>query len=132
MYRTFALAILSLGPSMRVRLLAATVLLAAACGGSDSTTPPGSPNKSWDVYTLASDFSPNQLVINAGDTIRFNIVPAPDGSGHDVTFKTTPAGAPPNIKVTLNGVVPVVFTTRGTFHFDCFVHPGMSGDVVVQ
>lgn len=129
MYRTFALAILSLGPSMRIRFLAATALLATACDGS--TTPRISPNKSWDVYTLASDFSPNQLVINAGDTIRFNIVPAPDGSGHDVTFKTT-AGAPPNIKVTLNGVVPLVFTTRGAFHFDCFVHPGMSGDVVVQ
>jgi plastocyanin len=41
-------------------------------------------------------------------------------------------GAPANIKVTLNGIITRVFSTKGTFHYNCFVHPGMSGDVVVQ
>ena len=105
--------------------------LAAACGGSDNgpTRPPT--NKSVDVFTLPSAFSPNFVQVNAGDTVRFNITTAPNGEGHDVTFDAM-AGAPANIKVTLNGVVPRVFTERGTFHFNCFVHPGMSGDVVVQ
>ena len=39
---------------------------------------------------------------------------------------------PVTIKVTLSGVIPRVFPTRGTFHYNCFVHPGMSGDVIVQ
>ena len=36
------------------------------------------------------------------------------------------------VKVTLNGIFTRVFTTRGTFHYNCFVHPGMNGDIVVQ
>ena len=107
------------------------LVLAAACGGSDN--PPTSPsgNKSVDVFTLPSAFSPNIIQINAGDTVRFNITTAPNGEGHDVTFDAK-AGAPANIKVTLSGIVPRVFTARGTFHYNCFVHPGMAGDVVVQ
>ncbi|HTE47914.1 MAG TPA: plastocyanin/azurin family copper-binding protein [Gemmatimonadaceae bacterium] len=89
-------------------------------------------NKTVDVFTLSTAFSPNSIQIARGDTVRFNIVPSSNGEGHDVTFKTAPAGAPANIPVTLNGVLTRVFKTSGTFHYDCFVHPGMSGDVVVQ
>jgi plastocyanin len=105
--------------------------IAAACGSDSSTTPPGSGNKSVDVYTLSTAFSPNFVQITAGDTILFHIVPSNNGEGHDVTFDAK-TGAPANIKVTLNGDIPRVFTTRGTFHYNCFVHPGMSGDVLVQ
>lgn len=105
--------------------------LAAACGSSDKSPTNPSVNKSVDVFTLPSAFSPNFIQIDAGDTVRFNITTAPNGEGHDVTFDAK-AGAPANIKVTLSGIVPRVFATRGTFHFNCFVHPGMSGDVVVQ
>ena len=93
--------------------------------------PPTSNNKSVDVFTLSSAFSPNFVQITQGDTVTFHIVPAQNGEGHDVTFDAK-AGAPANIKVTLNGVIPRVFSTKGTFHYNCFVHPGMSGDVVVQ
>ena len=116
---------------MRVRLLVAAVLVAAACGGSDTTPTPPVTNKTVDVFTLSTAFSPNFVQIAAGDTIRFTIVPSSNGEGHDVTFDVK-TGAPPNIKVTLNGVFTRVFTVRGTFHYNCFVHPGMFGDVVVQ
>jgi plastocyanin len=116
----------------RVCIVPAVLLFAAACGGSDtSTTPPANMNKTVDVFALSNAFSPSFLQISAGDTVRFNIVPASNGDGHDVTFDAT-AGAPANIKVTLNGVISRVFATRGTFHYNCFVHPGMSGDIVVQ
>jgi plastocyanin len=117
---------------MRVRFFVAIAIVIAACGGSDSTNPPASTNKSWDVYTLSTAFSPNSLTISAGDTVRFNIVPSANGEGHDVTFNTTPAGAPPNIKVTLRDTIALVFKTRGAFHYECFVHPGMNGDVIVH
>jgi plastocyanin len=121
---------------MRVRLLLASVVLAAACGGSDGSptppaTPPAATNKAVDVFTLSTSFSPNFVQIVVGDTVRYNIVPSSNGEGHDVTFDAK-AGAPANIKVTLREVVSRVFSTRGTFHYNCFVHPGMSGDVVVQ
>jgi len=104
---------------------------AAACSSDSSTTPTGPGNKSVDVFTLSTAFSPNFVQIAAGDTVLFHIVPSNNGEGHDVTFDVK-SGAPANIKVTLNGDIPRVFTTRGTFHYNCFVHPGMSGDVVVQ
>lgn len=116
---------------MRVGILISGLLFAGACGGSDSTLPPVTHNKTVDVFTLSTVFSPNFSQIARGDTVRFTIVPSSNGEGHDVTFKAT-AGAPENIKVTLNGVFTRVFTTAGTFHYDCFVHPGMSGDVIVQ
>jgi plastocyanin len=119
---------------MRVFISAAVMLSVVAAGcGSDggTTTPPTSNNKSVDVFTLSSAFSPNFLQIAQGDTVRFNIVPAANGEGHDVTFDAQ-SGVPANIKVTLNGVIPRVFSTKGTFHYNCFVHPGMSGDIVVQ
>ena len=118
---------------MRARFaFSALLFLAISCGGSDSTTtPPGTTNKSFDVFTLPSAFSPTPLQIAPGDTIRFIFSVAPDGDGHDVTFDAK-TGAPANIPVTKSGTIARVFTTRGSFHYNCFVHPGMSGDVVVQ
>ncbi len=118
---------------MRVRLVLASLIAAAACGGSDSSTvtPPATVSKTVDVATVATAFSPISITINAGDSVRFSIVPAPNGEGHDVTFDAK-TGAPPNIPVTLRAVITRGFPTRGTFHYNCFVHPGMSGDVIVQ
>ncbi len=112
-------------------LVCGALILAAACGGDGAPTPPTSKNKTVDVFTISVAFSPNFLQINQGDTVRFNIVPAANGEGHDVTFDKT-SGAPANIPVTLNAAISRVFTTKGSFHYNCFVHPGMSGDVVVQ
>jgi len=116
---------------MRVSVASALLLFVVACGSDSGPTSSNGSNKSYDVYALSNAFSPSLLQITAGDTVRFNIVPAQNGEGHDVTFDAKP-GAPANIKVTLTGIFTRVFTTRGTFHYNCFVHPGMSGDVQVQ
>jgi plastocyanin len=117
---------------MRIRIALAVFLFTAACGGSDNpTTPPTGSNKTYDVFALSNAFSPSFLQIVSGDTVRFTIVTASNGEGHDVTFDAK-TGAPANIKVTLAGIFTRVFSTRGTFHYNCFVHPGMNGDVVVQ
>ena len=116
---------------MRLRALSALLLFAIACGSDSSPTSTNGSNKSYDVYTVATAFSPTSLVISAGDTVVFHITKAPDGDGHDVTFDVTP-GAPANIKVTLTGDISRVFNSRGSFHYNCFVHPGMTGDVQVK
>src|SRR5207248_3236200 len=120
------------GLTMRVSIALAVLLFTVACGGSDNpATPPAVSNKTYDVFALSNAFSPNFVQITTGDTVRFNIVPASNGEGHDVTFDAK-TGAPTNVKVTLTGIFNRVFSTRGTFHYNCFVHPGMNGDVVVQ
>ncbi len=116
---------------MRLSALPAVLLFAIACGSDNGPTSTNSTNKSYDVYTVATAFSPSTLTINTGDTVVFHITKAPDGDGHDVTFDGT-AGAPANIKVTLTGDIARVFNTRGSFRYNCFVHPGMTGDVQVK
>ena len=116
---------------MRLSALSATLVFAIACGSDSGPTSTTGSNKSYDVFTLSSAFSPNFLQIKAGDSVVFHITPGPLNDGHDVTFDATP-GAPANIKVTLNGDISRVFNTRGSFHYNCFVHPGMIGDIQVQ
>ena len=115
---------------MRVSIAVAALLFTISCGNSDSpTTPPAGSNKSYDVFALSSAFSPNILQIAPGDTIRFTIVPASNGEGHDVTFDAAGAG---EHQGDVERRLQSRFLYRGSFHYNCFVHPGMSGDVVVQ
>ena len=116
---------------MHSRLFLAACLCAVVGCGSDSTSTPPASAKTYDVFTIGDTFSPSFLTITAGDTVRFNFAAGSDGMGHDVTFNNT-TGHPANINVTKSGTVSRVFTTRGSFHYNCFVHPGMAGDVVVQ
>ena len=101
------------------------MLLTAACG-SDSVAPPTT-TTTVDVFTPGNVFSPFSTVIPVGGSVRFNI----SGDQHNVIFGAV-AGAPANVNVVQNVVVSRTFGTRGTFPYDCTVHPGMSGQVVVQ
>src|SRR5262249_36376235 len=80
---------------MRLSALSAVLLFAIACGSESSPTSTNGSNKSYDVYTVATAFSPTTVTIAPGDTVVFHITKAPDGDGHDVTFDGTP-GAPAN------------------------------------
>jgi plastocyanin len=50
---------------------------------------------------------------------------------HDVTFGAATA-APPAIGLVSNTSVSRTFNAAGTFQYDCTVHAGMSGYVVVR
>ena len=100
------------------------------CGdGSGSTAPTAD---RYDVFTIGDGFVPAFLEIAAGDTVRWTFAGGSDGLGHDVVFDATRAGRPANIPVTKSGSVARVFDARGTFPYDCFVHPGMRGEVTVR
>lgn len=113
---------------MRVPVLLFALSCAVACG-SDSVTPPVTPpgGTTADVFTPGNVFSPFSTTIPVGGTVRFNI----SGDPHNVIFKRI-AGAPSDVNVVSNTVVSRTFSTAGTFPYDCTVHPGMSGQVVVQ
>ena len=82
------------------------------------------------VVTLPATFVPNIVNITVGQSVTFVI----GGQySHNVIFKTTnPPGSPADIQEVTNRVFARTFSARGTFNFDCTIHPGMSGQIVVQ
>ena len=92
------------------------------------TGPP--PSATFDVFTPGNVFSPFSTTISVGGTVTFHISGSPEG--HNVIFGKSTQGAPADINVVISATVARTFNTRGTFSYDCTVHPGMTGQVVVQ
>ena len=72
-------------------------------------------------------FAPSQVTINRTESVFFDFPPLP----HNVIFQQR-AGAPGDIQETANATIPRQFNAAGTFAFDCTLHPGMNGVVVVR
>jgi len=81
------------------------------------------------VYMLPASYSPVQTDIAVGGTVQF-VFP---GLGHNVFFNATPAGAPADIPGEVsNQIVPRTFGTKGSFVYNCTIHPGMTGTITVH
>ena len=77
--------------------------------------------------TPGISFAPSPLNVAAGGTVTF----AFGSVGHNVFFHATP-GAPADIPGTnANASVTRTFPTTGTYVYDCHLHPGMTGTIVV-
>jgi plastocyanin len=72
-------------------------------------------------------FTPPTVDIANGGTVTWSF----GQLTHNVTFGGQ-TGAPANIATTTNTQVQRTFGTSGTFGYNCTVHPGMSGTVVVH
>ena len=114
---------------MRHLLLLLTACLAAGCGSDAGVTPSDTTTASLvaDVFTPGLVFSPFSTTIKAGGSVRFNI----SGDQHNAIFAKV-AGAPADVNIVKDVVATRTFNTRGTYPYDCTVHPGMSGRIVVQ
>jgi plastocyanin len=115
---------------MRVRFLIAAAATIAACG-SDSTSPTAQ-NKTVDIYTIGDAFSPTFVTLAVGDTARWNFTGGSDGLGHNIRFNPRNAGAPADVNVFKTGTATRVFNAKGTFPYDCDVHPGMRAEIIVE
>jgi plastocyanin len=106
--------------------LAAATL--AACGGSGGGPSTGPRDPRTIDATPSLSFGPSTLTVNVGDEVTF----AFGSLAHNVFFDAE-AGAPADI-TGLNANVSVrrTFTTAGSFHYTCHIHPGMAGTVVVR
>jgi len=81
------------------------------------------------VYMLPASYSPVETDIAVGGTVQF-VFP---GLGHNVFFGSTPPGAPADIPGSVvNQTVSRTFNTRGSFGYNCTIHPGMNGTIVVH
>lgn len=122
---------LSLRLTLRRTAVSALVAL-AACGGGYSTGPTGDPNPVPAATVDATPsiaFTPSRVVLTRGGTVTFRF----GATAHNVYFDNAPAGAPANITgAHSNESVTLTFGTAGTYAYDCHIHPGMSGSVVVQ
>lgn len=128
--------------TVKVRMYAVVAVLAllAACGGGggggdgtptapNNNTPgtPATPAANEVIATTSNTFTPSTLTISKGTTVTFTF----QATQHNVNFGST-AGAPANISNTSNSGVQRLFANAGTFGYDCTLHAGMSGTVVVN
>lgn len=130
--------------SVMFRKCAAVVALTllAACGGGGRgdgapTAPgnytPGTPSTPTTpaaneiIATTSNTFNPSTLTVAKGTTVTFTF----QATTHNVNFANV-AGAPTNIPNTANSGVQRLFATAGTFGYDCSLHSGMTGTVIVN
>lgn len=121
------------------RVLAPFAMVAlAACGGSGYSTAPKDNNNNSDQTpvaqatvqaTPAEQFTPSRVNLTVGGTVTY----AFGSLAHNVFFDNGPTGAPDNITApSANKSVTLTFNTKGTYVYNCHIHPGMRGTVVVQ
>jgi plastocyanin len=107
-------------------------MIAAAGSLKDSTlitVVSGAFPSTAEVDMLPASYSPVQTDIVAGGVVQF-VFP---GLGHNVFFNATPVGAPADIPgIVANQTVARTFSTKGTFTYNCTIHPGMTGTIVVH
>jgi plastocyanin len=75
--------------------------------------------------------NPSRLVIHAGDRVTWQFLDAPIMSEHTVT----PRGGGPRFKGTgahMSGSYSVTFVKPGTYLYECTIHPGMQGRIIVR
>jgi plastocyanin len=83
-----------------------------------------------EVYMPGNIYSPFVTDIARTGTVQFYF--PQDADGHNVIFRKGTPGTPADIDILKNTTRTLQFNTVGTFTYDCTVHPGMTGIVVVH
>lgn len=115
---------------MKRGLLALLLLVVVGCGGDDDDPTGG--NTTTTVQMNAATFSPSEVTISRGSTVRWVNAAA---IAHTITpTVTTQAGVWGNVNVPAqqNFTFSHTFNTAGTFNYVCNLHAGMTGRVTVQ
>lgn len=92
------------------------------------------PPMAFTVSMLPQTFVPVSFVLGVGGVVTFDF---PAGIQHNVIFpkrangQPVVTGAPADILPTSNVKVTRQFNTAGTYTYDCTIHPGMTGEVIV-
>jgi plastocyanin len=86
------------------------------------------PPATADVEVVNNDFNPDSVLIAVGGSVTWTWNSG--GVLHNVTFAAT-TGAPANINNRASGSESRTFGTAGTFNYQCTLHVGMNGKVVV-
>jgi uncharacterized protein YjdB len=92
-----------------------------------TVTAPAFPSTAQVVAGANNQFSPDSVDIAVGGTVTWVF----QSVIHNVVFASA-GGAPAGIGNTSNANVSRTFNTAGAFLYDCTLHPGMDGTVVVH
>jgi plastocyanin len=129
-WESFAPSVATVGADGTVRALATGSTSIKATIGSVNATrvvtvlPPGV----GAVVTMPGlTFAPFTVTINKGQAVYFDF----PSLGHNVIFASM-FGVPADIQVAAGVTVSRTFSTAGTFPYDCTIHNGMKGEVVVN
>jgi plastocyanin len=129
-------------PFRSLTLIPMLCLIAACSGGGTSTSPsttgvtgttgtggstPTTPAANEVIAGNGTSFNPATLTVTKGTTVNFTF----QATTHNVTFGAT-TGAPASISNTTNQTVGRTFSTAGTFAYQCTLHGGMTGTVIVN
>jgi len=126
---------------MRARLGIGLVLLLAACSSATSPSPSVACREAVDgVLTITAQslaFDTACLALPAGEAVIIRLVNAEDVEPHNLAIytdssRTTQLFAGEIIEGGETIDYEIAALEAGTFYFDCTVHPGMFGSVVVQ
>lgn len=88
---------------------------------------PSFPSSASVTAGTDSQFNPGSVDIVVGGTVTWTF----QSLAHTVNFAAA-MGAPANIGSTTNADVSRVFNTAGTFTYECGIHAGMTGQVIVH
>ena len=104
-----------------------TATISGIAGSTGVTVAPAGATATVQANT-GEHFVPAQVDITAGGTVTWQF----STLTHNVTFSGSAAGTPANIPDTFSASVSRSFTTAGTFAYQCTIHAGMTGTVVVH
>lgn len=132
---------------MRLSLVSAALCISilSACGGGGGGSPAGpsstggtggnggtggtgnTPCPSGTICLRESSFDPTSLTVTRGSSVNFSNT---SGIEHNVTFAS--GSGIQSIGNHTSGTNTRVFSTAGNFPFQCTLHAGMNGQIVVQ
>ena len=124
-------------------LLFSTITIAvAACGSASTSSSSSNAGMAKEVHMNATNFTQTSVTIRKGQSVTlvdddlFTPHVIANGTWENGTPKPArEVGAPSVNHVQINGKSSQTigpFTTAGTFHFYCTIHPGMELAVIVQ
>ena len=111
-----------------VAVIVAAAVIVAIVLSMQSPPPPG--NGGGDPYTVDMKglaYSPRTLTVPVGTTVNWT---NSDGTTHTVTFDNEIIADSGNIPD--GGRYSVTFDQPGTYNYHCTIHPGMTGQIIVQ
>jgi plastocyanin len=104
-----------------------TATISGIAGSTGVSVAPAGATAAVQANT-SQHFVPAQVDITAGGTVTWQF----STLTHNVTFSGSAVGTPANIPDTFSANVSRSFTTAGTFAYQCTIHAGMTGTVVVH
>lgn len=120
------------GSVLAIRAGASTVNVSVTMGSVTRTatvavTVTGTLPSQASVSTQSGDvFTPNKVIVGIGGQVTWTF----GITAHNVTFST--AGSPANINSTSSTSDSRTFSQAGNFSYNCTIHAGMNGQVLVR